>query len=206
MNRDYFQSLEKERLVEVADNLHRLAVEQWEKINSNSRNSSQPPSRDNPFQKPDSSGASNAEASKGSSDSTPSLKKNIAQEPQVKESTAKRKPGRQKGSKGFGRSKPLSIAETILHYPSHCSACNQALVKTETKPYMGHHVLELETTESGLQVVCQLHHYYQSICSCGHQSQSQPGVGISSLMEGRSRDLKLTEYVLVGSKKREFYC
>jgi hypothetical protein len=40
MNRDYFQSLEKQRLVEVADNLHRLAVEQWEKINSNSSNSS----------------------------------------------------------------------------------------------------------------------------------------------------------------------
>ncbi len=202
MNRDYFQSLEKERLVEVADNLHRLAVEQWEKINSNSRNSSQPPSGDNPFQKPDGSGASNPDVSKGSSESTPSPKKNIAQE--LIESTAKRKPGRQKGSKGFGRSKPLSIAETIPHYPNHCSACNQALVKTETKPYMGHHVLELETTASGLQVVCQLHHYYQSICSCGHQSQSQPGVGISSVMEGRSRDLKLTEYVLVGSNLASF--
>ncbi len=64
---------------------------------------------------------------------------------------------------------------------------------------MGHHVLELETTESGLQVVCQLHHYYQSTCSCGHQSQSKPSAGITSKIEGRSRDLKLTEYVLVGS-------
>ena len=27
MSRDYFQSLEKERLVEVADNLHQLGVE-----------------------------------------------------------------------------------------------------------------------------------------------------------------------------------
>jgi hypothetical protein len=43
MNRGYFQSLEKETLVEVANNLHILAVEQWEKINSNSSNSSQPP-------------------------------------------------------------------------------------------------------------------------------------------------------------------
>ncbi|MDJ0535174.1 MAG: hypothetical protein QNJ70_22260 [Xenococcaceae cyanobacterium MO_207.B15] len=73
------------------------------------------------------------------------------------------------------------------------------MVKTEPKPYMGHHVLELETTESGLQVVCQLHHYYQSSCSCGHQSQSKPGAGITSKIEGGSRDLKLTEYVLVGS-------
>ncbi len=35
----------KERLVEVAYNLHRLAVEQWEKIDSDSSNSSQPPRR-----------------------------------------------------------------------------------------------------------------------------------------------------------------
>ncbi len=31
MDKNYFQSLEKERLVEVATNLHQLAVEQWEK-------------------------------------------------------------------------------------------------------------------------------------------------------------------------------
>lgn len=52
MNRGYFQSLSKERLVEVADNLHLLAVEQWEKINSDSDNTSQPPSSDNRFKKP----------------------------------------------------------------------------------------------------------------------------------------------------------
>ena len=54
MNRDYFQSLEKERLVEVGTNLHSLAVEQWEKLQQNSNNSSQPPSSDNPYQKGDS--------------------------------------------------------------------------------------------------------------------------------------------------------
>jgi hypothetical protein len=53
MNRDYFQSLEKERLVEVATNLHKLAVEQWEKLQQNSQNSSRPPSSDNPYQKAD---------------------------------------------------------------------------------------------------------------------------------------------------------
>ncbi len=64
---------------------------------------------------------------------------------------------------------------------------------------MGHHVLELERAESRLEIVCQLHHYYQASCSCGHQSKTQPGVGITSGIEGRTRDLKLTEYVLVGS-------
>jgi transposase len=193
MNRSYFQSLEKDTLVEVAENLHILAVEQWEKINSNSRNSSQAPSNDNPYQKSEES-----RVTKENSDSIPSSKTKII--PQLaKKSKSKRKPGRQKGSKGFGRNKPLKVSVIIPHYPKQCSACNQTLSKNESQPYMGHYVLELETRESGLQVVCQLHHYYQSSCSCGHQSKSQPGVGITSKVEGRIRDLKLSEYVLVGS-------
>jgi len=51
MNRNYFQSLEKEKLVEVAGNLHAFAVEQLERLEQNSSNSSSPPSSDSPFEK-----------------------------------------------------------------------------------------------------------------------------------------------------------
>jgi len=51
MNEGYFKSLDQKRLVQVAKNLHLLAVEQWEKINSDSSNTNQPPSLDNPFEK-----------------------------------------------------------------------------------------------------------------------------------------------------------
>lgn len=51
MNRNYFQSLDKEKLVEVAGNLHAFAVEQLERLEQNSRNSSKPPSSDSPFLK-----------------------------------------------------------------------------------------------------------------------------------------------------------
>ncbi len=49
MNDDDFKSLNKERLVEVAKNLHQLATELWEKQQQNSANSSKPPSSDNPY-------------------------------------------------------------------------------------------------------------------------------------------------------------
>jgi transposase len=49
MNEDYFKSLEKERLVEVAKNLHQLATDLWEKQQQSSENSSVPPSKDNPY-------------------------------------------------------------------------------------------------------------------------------------------------------------
>jgi len=185
MNRGYFQSLSKERLVEVADNLHLLAVEQWEKINSNSDNSSQPPSSDNPFTK--------------QQKSNKSAQKSNFYKQQKPESKPKRKPGRQKGSKGFGRSQILKVDEIIPHYPHRCSACNQSKLVNKSTPYMGHQVLELFSTEGELKIVCQLHHYYQATCSCGHQSKSKPGEGITSTVEGRIRNLKLSEYVLVGA-------
>ena len=91
------------------------------------------------------------------------------------------------------------MAEVIVpHAPSHCAACNQPLSSTDPKPYMGHYVLELEKGKSGFGVVCQLHHYYRASCSCGHSSQAKPGEGYVSSVEGRAKDLKLTEYVLVG--------
>ena len=49
MNRDYFQSLDKDKLVEVAGNLHAFAVEQLERLEQNSSNSSKPPSSDSPY-------------------------------------------------------------------------------------------------------------------------------------------------------------
>ena len=138
MNRDYFQSLEKETLVEVAESLHQLAVEQWEKINSNSGNSSQPPSSDNPFKKSPSSKTSTQDSSK-------KAKKNqeLKTEPSS-ESPPKKKPGRQLGSKGFGRSQPLKVSVIIPHYPQQCSACNQTMLTMAAKPFMGHHVLDLD--------------------------------------------------------------
>ncbi len=84
------------------------------------------------------------------------------------------------------------------HYPANCAACGQSLSHGAPKPYMGHYVLELEREDSGFRVVCQLHHYYEATCDCGHISQAKPGTGYVSEVEGRSRDLKLTEYVLVG--------
>ncbi len=84
------------------------------------------------------------------------------------------------------------------HYPDQCAACNYSLTESDCQLYMGHYVLELEQEESGFRIVCQLHHYYRATCSCGHCTDAKPVTGYVSAVEGRTRDLKLTEYVLVG--------
>ena len=198
MNEDYFKSLNQERLVEVAKNLHQLATELWEKQQQNSENSSKPPSSDNPYS---SKATTEKEAQKPESESATGLtEKNQSDETQQKEiwQNSPRKVGKQPGAQGFWREQPLKAEVKVPHYPHQCAACNHSLIKSDCQLYMGHYVLELSLSESGFQVVCQLHHYYRATCSCGHCTQAKPGTGYVSSVEGRARDLKLTEYVLVG--------
>ncbi len=205
MNRDYFQSLEKERLVEVAINLHQLAVEQWEKLQQNSQNSSRPPSSDNPYRQADltekertDQESTDSEAKLEGQEISSAQEEEDGGQPHQDDSNKKRRPGHQPGTPSQWRSTPLVASEIVPHYPSNCAACGQNLSHGAPKPYMGHYVLELERQDSGFRVVCQLHHYYEATCDCGHISQAKPGTGYVSEVEGRSRDLKLTEYVLVG--------
>jgi len=204
MNKSYFQSLPKQRLVEVATNLHQLAVEQCERLEKNSSNSSRPPSTDNPYQKKNkkkededvSSELNNQpeeeEAPQPENQTSAELRKKA-----TKDSEQKRFPGKQLGARGFGRTKPLVVEEIIPHYPDHCTACNQKLIAKNEKPYMGYYVLELKPEKSGFKIICQLHHYYELSCECGHKTKASPGEGYISTVDGRSVDLQLKEYVLV---------
>ncbi|MCP4109067.1 MAG: transposase, partial [Desulfobacteraceae bacterium] len=47
-------------------------------------------------------------------------------------------------------------------------------------------------------MVCTLHHYYGAACKCGHETKERPGEGYISEVEGRKKDLKLTEYTIAG--------
>ena len=88
---------------------------------------------------------------------------------------------------------------TFPHYPEHCAVCGEKLdVPESSKPYMGYYVFELEKTESWIRIICTLHHYYTLECICGHETKASPGEGYISCIEGRKKDLKLTEYSMVG--------
>jgi hypothetical protein len=198
MNEDYFKSLEKERLVEVAKNLHILAKDLWSKQQQNSKNSSQPPSKDNPYTSTPTKKESGHDSPRETGSSETSLKEIAKSSEKPKSKKSNRKPGKQPGGKGFGRQQTLKAEVIIPHYPHKCSACNQDLRESETKRYMGYYVLELKPELFGFRIVTQLHHYYQKTCNCGHETHAKPGTGYISVVEGRSQDLQLTEYVLVG--------
>ncbi len=204
MNEDYFRSLDQERLVEVAKNLHQLAAELWEKQQLNSENSSQPPSSDNPYASKSRTEETTDNQSLQETQEQNKKKKELAGQAKAGQEKSNRKPGKQPGSEGKWRSQSLKAEVVIAHHPSDCAACNHPLVESTTKPYMGHYALELKRSEAGFRIECQLHHYYQETCGCGHITQAKPGEGYISEVEGRKRDLKLTEYVLVAPMLASF--
>ncbi len=204
MNEDYFKSLDKERLVEVAKNLHILAAKLWEKQQQNSENSSQPPSSDNPYVSKSIGEETTDNQGKEETQEQNQKKKELATQPKEGSEKSKKKPGKQLGSKGFWRSQPLKAEVVVAHHPSYCAACNQPMAEPLSKPYMGHYALELKLGSAGFEIECQLHHYYQKSCGCGHLTQAKPGEGYISEVPGRSRDLKLTEYVLVAPMLASF--
>ena len=180
MNKDYFKSLDKERLVEVAGNLHSLAVEQLERLEQNSKNSSKPPSSDSPFQVEAEllSTQESGTQSKTSVDKTEDTNSIVQDQNRrsLSKGFGKKQPGKQVGAKGMWRAEPLVSSITRSHHPETCAACNSALVRNDNaKPHMGYHVLELEKQNSGIEVNCQLHHYYGATCKCGHYTKALPG-------------------------------
>ena len=137
--------------MEVADNLHQLATDLWEKQQQSSENSSQPPSKDNPYGL-----LSTTEESSHASESksaTVTTEQEQREESVVKEKKKKspRKPGKQPGAKGFGRSQPLKAEVIVPHYADLCSACNQELTEESAQRYMGYYVLELEPELFGVE-------------------------------------------------------
>jgi IS1 family transposase len=206
MDETYFESLEPKRLVEVAKNLYELAVEQLEKLEQNSKNSSRPPSTDNPYQSSASASPAETVAVLPTEEKVGAEKEEAEtanQEQPIPANTkgfGKRTAGKQPGAKGQWRNQPLRAGEMIAHRPETCTACNAELELSNQaeKPYMGYYQFELVPQEQGFKIICYLHHYYGATCSCGHHSQAIPGRGDCSELEGRKIQLQLQEYTLIG--------
>jgi hypothetical protein len=99
MNEDYFKSLEKERLVEVAKNLHQLATDLWEKQQQNSENSSQPPSQDNPYVSLSTTEESNPSSESESATIKTEQKQREESQGKEQKKNSDRKPGKQQSRK-----------------------------------------------------------------------------------------------------------
>jgi transposase len=93
------------------------------------------------------------------------------------EDTTKRKPGRQLGSQGYGRTQQLPVTHTEHHHCGPCQVCNIPLLAVQ-KTYTGFYSVNItfgQTDTPGIQLTNTLHIYYSAICpTCGLKNINQP--------------------------------
>jgi len=225
LNQITYKSLEqrnKSELIDLTIRLRNFTIELYERLNQDSTNSSKPPSSDSPFGKPNKNDETNNinqtadNEQKEISDELANSVDQILNESDDENSEIskneqdnnKRKPGRQPGTQGFGRSEKPKHDRIENHYPQQCIICNCHLDGEKAVLHTGFYTYELERNPDGkphaITINCILHHYYSQVCSCGHENVEYPGSDYESVIEGRACNIKLSEYTLVGPMLASF--
>jgi hypothetical protein len=95
----------------------------------------------------------------------------------LKKKSGKR-PGRQPGSPGHGRSQKLAITARSDHRPERCAACGTALsADAAPQAYTAWDEVDIAPAVEdliGLTFRITRHTLLEVICSCGHVSRAQP--------------------------------
>ncbi len=212
LDRDRISGLDKPRLVDLAEDLRNLCLELYEKVGEDSTNSSKPPSSDDLSSRAKRRKKEHdlEEAEEAAMDSGEEIdeKSEGDEEKQSRDGSekkepedGKRKPGKQPGTPGFGRSEDAEPERVEEHFPEECVVCRKKLPKPPyPTPYTGHYTYELEkdAEKNQIRIVCALHRYHGIVCECGHENKARPGEGFVSELEGRKRNLKLSENRLIG--------
>lgn len=191
---EYLRQLPPERLVTLCDLLRQDLISAQDALNQNPSNSSRPPSTRPPWER---------DTEKEKELSRENEQRNEAQEqrdgtggsiqsskcdeecnnPQSKgqqspNQETKRKPGKQKGAPGCGRTQKLTVTEVVTHKPECCLGCGQAFGKTaEFQPTGGHCSIDISLPIQGLiglRGTYTKHIYGKVTCTCGYETQSAP--------------------------------
>ena len=196
MNRAVFEALDHDQLIELTCRLHRMAVEQSERLAMNSTNSSRPPSSDPPF---GTGGSGGTVAGGGRTAPLPAPTKKAPQ-------PTGRKPGKQPGAKGKWRDEPLKAEPAQHFWPATCGGCGMPLEMWDKEVRTGaaFPVLELERSPGGIRIACVDHRYQVVACTCGHETEAHPDIGVLSFLGGRKRQLHLTERCIVAPSLATF--
>jgi len=184
--------MSREELEELAWRLHELARLLANRAGEDSSTSSRPPSSDDPYRR-----EARSKPAEGGGETSSVAPPEGAGKPEERKTG---KPaGKQPGAKGHWRCQPIVVSGEIPHALTVCAACGAALGPDLERWLVGaHNSLELVRGDMALQVTATKHVYFAVRCSCGHENVERPGVGLRSEIEGRGRNLQMSERCLVG--------
>ena len=209
----YLHSLEPEALRDLSSRLLADLKEAWDQLNQGPENSSRPPSSRAPWERK--GGARDAEAdaivADGDGEAKPAETKPAETKPaetkpaetkpaetKPAETKPARKPGKQPGAPGVGRTQIFEAQETQAHYPDRCAGCGQALEPAVAVAYTGFQAVDVrwgDPARPGLTLWVVDHRYHEARCTCGHTTRAVAGHGVvDPLLAG----IELSEWRLVG--------
>jgi transposase len=193
--------LPRKELEDLAWRFRELLRSAVNRLGEDSTTSSRPPSSDDPYRHDPGRDPAPPGSCRGDAAEQDAA---VAAHNQIKDKAGKDKtpakpPGKRPGMPGHWRRQSIVVSREVEHLPMVCEAC-QAVLGAERKGrhVSAHHVFELDRGEMGLQVTASKHNYFAASCACGHETVASPGVGLRSQIEGRKRDLQLSERCLVG--------
>jgi len=193
--------LPRKELEDLAWRFRELLRSLANRLGEDSTTSSRPPSSDDPYRRdprrePAPAGQGGADAAE---QDVAAAADNQIKDNAGKDKTPAKRPGKRPGMPGHWRRQPIVVSRQVEHVPMVCEACQAALgAERKGRQVSAHHVFELDRGEMGLQVTASKHRYFAAGCVCGHETVASPGVGLRSQIEGRKRDLQLSERCLVG--------
>jgi transposase len=198
MDRERLRELTREELEELTWQLVEIARSLADNAKQNSTNSSRPPSSDDPYRRRDErQRAKNAR--QDSKDDTGGGDAAGSPPPGATNTKPSKPAGKRPGMPGFWRRQPMVVSCDIDQDPTVCAACGAPPgAARRCRQHSAHYVYDLERTDMALRIGAARHRYFVGRCACGHETIARPGTGRCSEIEGRRRNLQLTERCLVG--------
>jgi IS1 family transposase len=182
-------SMSRQELEELAWRWRELARSLANRAGEDSKTSSRPPSSDDPYRRDTRGQPTAAGPAAASPESADKPARGNAAKPA----------GKRPGAKGYWRCQPIVVSAEVEHPARECAACGALLgLDLKRRCVSAHNNLELTRGDMSIQVSATRHSYFAVRCSCGHETLAHPGVGPRSEIEGRKRNLRMSERCLVG--------
>lgn len=211
MDDEWLKKLPAELLLEVSKRLLHDVKELQDQLNQNPGNSSRPPSTTAPWEKardpavekgaPAETGA--ADAASATADGTAPTQETtppVTERPSPRKGSGKR-PGRQPGSPGHGRTQKLAVTASCAHRPESCAVCGEALAgDAESQAYTAWDEIDIAPPVEGnigLMFSVTRHSLLEVRCACGHVSRAMPW---RALPDAQWEKVELGEWRLVGPR------
>jgi len=207
LDRAYLDALDEAALRGLSVKLLDDLKEARDRLNQGPENSSRPPSSRAPWdrqgggQASDADAEADAEAADGDREPEPAEAPAAEAKPaeaKPTQTSPARKPGKQRGAPGIGRTQVFQANAEQAHYPERCAGCGQPLAPAGAVAYTGFQAVDLrwdEPARPGLTLWVVDHRYYETPCPCGHRTRAVTGHGV---VDPWLAGIELSEWRLVG--------